>query len=247
MERVFGLIGYPLSHSFSKKYFSAKFADEKIEDCRYELFELPAITDFPDLLQREPNLKGLNVTIPYKQQVIPYLDDLHETADKIGAVNVVRVSENKRLTGYNSDYFGFRASLEPWLEESAILALVLGTGGASKAVMVALDDMRIPYQTVSRKEGKGDLTYDTVAQDPRIIGSYKLIINTTPAGMSPDTERAPQLDYSLITPAHYLYDLIYNPLETRFMKLGAAAGAKVKNGLDMLHLQAEKSWEIWNS
>ena len=247
MERVFGLIGYPLSHSFSKKYFSAKFADEQIEDCRYELFELPAITDFPDLLQREPNLKGLNVTIPYKQQVIPYLDDLHETADKIGAVNVVRVSENKRLTGYNSDYFGFRASLEPWLEESAIQALVLGTGGASKAVMVALDDMRIPYQTVSREEGKGDLTYDNVAQDPRIIGSYKLIINTTPVGMSPDTEQAPQLDYSLITPAHFLYDLIYNPLETRFMKLGAAAGAKVKNGLDMLHLQAEKSWEIWNS
>ena len=245
--QVFGLIGYPLSHSFSKKYFSEKFEREGIKNARYELFELPDISGFPELLRQQQDIAGLNVTIPYKQQVMPYLDGLDASAEKVGAVNVIR-KEGSRLTGYNSDYFGFRSSLENWRpdEGKGLQALVLGTGGASKAVTVALSDMGIPFQLISRQANNNSLSYEQLNGRPDILKSHSLIINTTPLGMSPKTEAAPDIDYSQIDSNHFLYDLVYNPAETLFMKLGKEKGARVKNGLEMLEQQAEKAWEIWN-
>lgn len=246
--RVFGLIGFPLSHSFSKKYFSEKFEREGIKNARYELFEIPDISNFPELIHQQSDLVGLNVTIPYKQQVMPYLDGLEESAEKVGAVNVIRKTGGK-LIGYNSDYYGFLLSLEKWLpaDRKNLKALVLGTGGASKAVMAALNDLTIPFQLVSRQEGESSLTYDQLQEDPSFLNQYHLIINTSPVGMSPKINEAPAIDYSRLSPDHYLYDLVYNPEETRFMQLGKEQGAKVKSGMEMLHLQAEKAWEIWNS
>ncbi|WP_026135474.1 shikimate dehydrogenase family protein [Nafulsella turpanensis] len=246
--RLFGLIGYPLGHSFSKKYFSEKFNREDIADARYELFELPEIAGFKSLVDCLPELEGLNVTIPHKQAVIPYLDVLEESAKKVGAVNVIRL-QNGRLTGYNSDYFGFKRSLEQWLPKSRreLQALVLGTGGASKAVSAALKDLNIPFQLVSRTAGPQLLSYQALKAQPELLKEHQLIINTTPLGTAPHTEEAPPLDYQLLTHQHFLYDLVYNPAKTRFMQLGEAQGAQVKNGLEMLQLQAEKAWEIWNS
>lgn len=245
--RVFGLTGYPLSHSFSKKYFSEKFQREGIEDARYELFEIPDISGFPELFSSQLNLKGLNVTIPYKQQVLPFLDELDSSAQKVGAVNVIRKKDNK-LIGYNSDYYGFRLSLEKWLgaKHSNISALVLGTGGASKAVIAALQDLKISYMLISRQQSEGVLTYEQLKQNPSLVKQHHLIINTSPVGMSPKTDQAPSLPYEHTGMDHYLYDLVYNPEETKFMQLGKEQGAQVKNGLEMLHLQAEKAWEIWN-
>lgn len=246
--RVFGLIGYPLSHSFSKKYFSEKFRREQIGDAQYELFELGQITSFPELIAGQPGLSGLNVTIPHKQAVMPYLDELDASARKVGAVNVIRIEEG-RLTGYNSDYFGFYQSLLNWLpgDRSRITALVLGTGGASKAVCAALSDLEIPYNLVSRQAGANSLSYEQLQASPDILQTPRLIINTTPLGMSPKTDAAPPIVYDKLTPEHFLYDLVYNPEETRFMQLGKEQGARVKNGLEMLQLQAEQAWEIWNS
>ena len=246
--RVFGLTGFPLSHSFSKKYFSEKFQREGIEDARYELFELPDISGFPELFSQQADIAGLNVTIPYKQQVMPYLDQLDASAQKVGAVNVIRKTGSK-LVGYNSDYFGFRQSLEKWLPSghSGLSALVLGTGGASKAVTAALQDLNIPFKLVSRREEDGILTYEQLKENPSLITQHRLIINTSPVGMSPKTGQAPFLSYEVMGKDHFLYDLVYNPEETKFMQLGKRQGAKVKNGLEMLHLQAEKAWEIWNS
>ncbi len=245
--RVFGLIGYPLSHSFSKKYFSSKFEREGIKDARYELFELPDISGFPELLRQQPDIQGLNVTIPYKQEVMPYLDFLDESAERVGAVNVIQKAGSK-LIGYNSDYFGFKKSLETWLPQdpSTLSALVLGTGGASKAVTTALQDLQIPFHLVSRTAGANCLSYAQLQEQPHIFQRPRLIINTTPLGMSPKTDAAPAIVYDLLSPEHYLYDLVYNPAETLFMRLGKEKGAKVKNGLEMLELQAEKGWEIWN-
>ncbi len=246
--RKFGLIGYPLSHSFSKKFFAEKFTKENITDCSYDNYELREISDFPALIKAYPALQGLNVTIPYKQKIIPYLDNLDHYAGKIGAVNVIRFHENGHLIGHNSDYYGFRKSLEKWIGPAIrqVRALVLGTGGAAKAILAVLEDCNVNYKTVSRRENKGDLTYGTFTDDPELILAYRLIINTTPVGMYPDVNEAPNLPYDLIDSRFYLFDLIYNPDTTLFLQKGQDNGAKIKNGMEMLVFQAERSWEIWN-
>jgi shikimate dehydrogenase len=241
--RVFGLIGHPLGHSFSKKYFTEKFQNEGIRDAQYHLFDIESIGELKGILATR-GLKGLNVTIPYKSQIIPCLDDQDAISSAIGAVNVVKSTADSKLIGYNSDYFGFRDSLERFLPKSfSAPALILGTGGASMAVEAALDDLKIPYQRVSRSPGDQQITYSEVGN----LTDFKLIINTTPLGMTPNTESCPDLEYESIGSDHFLYDLVYNPEETLFMKKGIERGAHVLNGLEMLHLQAEKSWEIWNS
>jgi shikimate dehydrogenase len=245
---LYGLIGFPLSHSFSKKYFTEKFAREGIADSAYELFELPDIRQFPELLASQPDLRGINVTIPHKQNVIPYLDALDDSARKVGAVNVIKLNKEGKKTGYNSDYFGFLESLRTWLDALGVVrpaALVLGTGGASRAVKAALTDLGIEYQVVSRQADKAIFSYEQLNAD--IIASHLLIINTTPLGTYPQTNTSPPIPYHALTPHHLLYDLVYNPAETEFMAQGKARGAAVHNGLPMLHLQAEKAWEIWNN
>ncbi|GAB3714887.1 shikimate dehydrogenase [Spirosoma flavus] len=244
----YGLIGYPLTHSFSQRYFTEKFTREGISDSRYDLFELPDIAALPDLLDL-PNLRGLNVTIPHKQNVVPYLDRLDASAEKIGAVNVIKLEADGSKTGYNSDYYGFRQSLTDWLDSlgrhlSGLQALVLGTGGASKAVTVALADLGITYRFVSRTKRANQFTYDELAD---VVNSYQLIINGSPIGTYPKIDDAPALPYEKLSERHLLYDLVYNPSETRFMQLGRAQGAAVYNGLRMLELQAEKAWEIWQT
>lgn len=246
--KKYGLIGYPLTHSFSKKYFTEKFQNEKLLDCEYENFEIRRIEDLPALINMYPDLLGFNVTIPYKESIMPYLDELDHVAKKVGAVNVVKISANQRNVGFNSDYYGFRHSLENWLgaEKKKLKALVLGTGGAAKAVKCVLEDCNLPYRSVSRKPGKGDYTYADFVSYPEEISEYRLIINTTPLGMYPRLQEAPNLPFENMDATYYLYDLIYNPAKTLFLEKGEAVGASVKNGYEMLVLQAEKSWEIWN-
>ena len=243
--KKYGLIGYPLSHSFSRRYFTEKFAQESIPDATYELFPLENIEELPTLLKSQPNLVGLNVTIPHKQAVVSFLDQLDPVARRIGAVNTIRIEENEKL-GFNSDYYGFRQSLEAWLAEDRIeRALVLGTGGASRAVVCALEDLQIEPTYVSRQDGPSAISYATLRAEHH-LSDYPLVINTTPLGMSPQVNTAPNLAYEQLSADHYCYDLVYNPEETLFMKKAAEQEAQVKNGLEMLHLQAEKSWKIWN-
>jgi len=246
--RKFGLIGKTLKHSFSGKYFGEKFEKENIDDCAYELFELADISEFSKLINaHKGELKGLNVTIPYKKEVMAYLDELDSIAERIGAVNVVKINSDGKLKGFNSDYYGFRSSLESWLgRHTNLKALILGTGGASNAVRTALEDLKIPYQYVSRSSEGNKINYDDIKQNSKIISDHQLIINTTPLGTFPDIALKPDLPYSQLTSDHYLYDLVYNPEVTAFLAEGKSAGAKTKNGSDMLVLQAEKSWEIWN-
>ncbi len=241
--RKFGLIGKKLGHSFSKKYFTEKFARESIAGAQYELYELPDAQELRTLLQQEPELVGLNVTVPYKEEVLPLLDELDAAAAKIGAVNTIRISGGK-TKGYNTDYIGFKASLEEFYPQQGP-ALVLGTGGAAKAVWAALNALGIPFKSVSRTAAPDVLGYAQVT--PKLLQTYPLIINTTPVGMHPNITEAPPLPYAALTPGHYLYDLVYNPGETQFMKLGAAAGAHTSNGLGMLYRQADAAWEIWNT
>jgi len=243
--QLYGLIGKKLSHSFSKKYFTEKFKKEGLSDHQYDLFELSEISEIEPLLTKS-ELKGFNITIPYKQDIIPYIDELDESARKVGAVNVVKINKGK-LNGYNSDYYGFKTSLEKWLtiNHSDLKALVLGTGGASKAVIAALSSIGIEYTLVSRVSKDDILSYDDISDDQLL--EHRLIINTTPLGMSPDIHSFPHIQYDKLTEEHFLYDLVYNPEITQFMALGSSKGAKTKNGLEMLHLQAEKSWEIWSS
>ena len=245
--RKFGLIGYPLSHSFSKKYFTEKFEKEGIQNCQYDLYPIERIEEFPNLIKTNPKLVGLNVTIPYKQQVIPFLDELDPKAEAIGAVNTIKI-ENGKLKGYNTDYHGFKDSLVKFYggKEMPKNALILGTGGASKAVIAALVDLGINYHLVSRTTQEGILSYEDINASPHHLITSSLIVNTTPLGMSPNTERLPELPYEHLTPDHSLYDLVYNPLKTAFMQKGIDAGCWVKNGLEMLYGQAEKAWEIWN-
>lgn len=244
--KTYGLIGYRLSHSFSKKYFSEKFSKENITDCVYENFPLDTIKEFTTLLQTTPNLQGCNVTIPYKQEIIQYLDELDPAAKEIGAVNVVKILSDGKLKGYNSDYYGFKISLQKFIPANRSLrALVLGTGGAAKAVVVALKDLGIPYQYVSRSKGADIISYDEV--DEKILKQYSIIINTSPLGMYPDVDSSPDIPYQFLTDKHYLYDLVYNPEITAFMRKGKEYGAHAVNGLEMLIGQAEKAWEIWNS
>jgi shikimate dehydrogenase len=245
--RTFGLVGYPLSHSFSRKFFSEKFEKEHITDATYENFEIPTITQFPDIVKSHPHLKGMNVTIPYKQEVMPYLDGLDKSAEFVGAVNVIKVMPDRSLIGFNSDYYGFMTSLNTFLPQdySSFQALILGTGGAAKAIEGALKTLHIPYKYVSRNKKEGVLTYAEL--DALVMQQYRLIINASPAGMYPNVETCPDLDYNAITQGHYLYDIVYNPETTLFMEKGMANGAKAINGLEMLHLQALKAWEIWNA
>jgi shikimate dehydrogenase len=245
--KKYGLIGYPLGHSFSKNFFNEKFSSEGI-DAEYVNFEIPSIKDFPNVLLENPTLQGLNVTIPYKQQVIPYLDELDEDARQIGAVNVIKVIRPEkgkvRLVGYNSDVIGFSGSIEPLLEPRHRKALILGTGGASKAVDYGLRKLGLEVKFVSRRKQEGMLTYEELT--PEVMDDYKVIVNCSPVGMFPHTEECPQIPYELLTPNHLLFDLIYNPDVTLFMKKGKERGAIVKNGLEMLLLQAFGAWNIWN-
>jgi len=240
--KLYGLIGYPLTHSFSARYFSQKFEQELLADCQYRNFEIADVTELNQILLSHSNLCGLNVTIPHKTSVIPLLNELDDEAGLIGAVNVIRISEGKTI-GYNTDAPGFKKSLSGWLPGEVRGALILGTGGASKAIVHVLRQMNISTKIVSRKPG-ADLTYESI--DQSVINEHRLIINCTPTGTSPNTESYPELPYSMLTSNHYLYDLVYNPAETAFMKRGAKFGAKTKNGFQMLVLQAELAWKIWN-
>ena len=246
MKKQYGLIGYPLSHSFSKKYFTDKFRRESITGCRYDLFEIDNITKVEKVFKTE-DLRGFNVTIPYKHDIMDYMDKFDHSAEKVGAVNVVKIDKNGIRIGYNSDYYGFRTSLERWIEDgSGFKALVLGVGGAAKAVYAVLTDLSIPYVKISRDTNKGDLSYEELKGEENIFRQHRIIINTTPLGMSPHINKKPDLDYTLLSNRFYLYDLIYNPSETEFLRIGKKFGTNIKNGLEMLELQAEKSWEIWN-
>lgn len=243
----YGLIGYPLGHSFSKNFFNQKFESEHI-DAQYINFEIPSIKDFKDVLKFNPDLHGLNVTIPYKEQVIPYLDDLDEDARLIGAVNVIKFARGflgkTKLIGYNSDVIGFRRSIEPLLTDSHRRALILGTGGASKAVFHGLKQVGVESTFVSRTAKEGCITYADLTRE--MMDRYTVIVNTTPLGMFPNVDSCPDIPYEWLTPNHLLYDLLYNPDETLFMRRGKERGAVVKNGLEMLLLQAFAAWEIWN-
>jgi len=247
MEKVFGLIGAAVSHSFSKAYFDEKFFREGLRDYHYELFPLNNITDIELLLKETKGLSGLNVTIPYKEQILKYLDEVDVFAKKIGAVNVVKIQDGK-LKGYNTDSEAFFETLDKWLPKGKPLkALILGTGGSSKSVQEALKKYKIAYKLVSREAKKGDLVYQDLEKNPKLITDSLLIINTTPLGMSPKTETMPPIDYEHIGPDHYVYDLIYNPARTMFLQKAEMRNATIKNGLEMLHIQAEKSWRIWNN
>lgn len=247
MEKIFGLIGQTVSHSFSKSYFDEKFFREGLRDHHYELFPLKSITEIEDLIQTTKGLSGLNVTIPYKEQVMGYLDEVDPAAKKIGAVNVIKIQNGKRK-GFNTDMDAFYETIEKWLpKEKSFNALILGTGGSSKSVQEALIKLKIPYKLVSRTASKGNYTYEDLEKKPKIITDSKLIINTTPLGMHPNTNSMPPIDYEFLSADHYVYDLIYNPARTMFLQKAEMRGATAKNGLEMLHVQAEKSWTIWNN
>ncbi len=245
-KKIYGLIGYPLGHSFSQNYFNQKFESEGI-DAEYVNFEIADISSLPDLISENQNLCGLNVTIPYKEKVLPYLDEIDSQAERIGAVNVIRIERREngdiRLKGYNSDIIGFSDSIFPMLTETRRSALVLGTGGASKAISVGLKNMGLEVALVSRFKKDGVLTYDELTED--IISDHKVIVNTTPLGMYPHIDSCPDIPYQYLTDQHLCYDLLYNPDVTLFMRKSAEYGAETKNGLEMLLLQAFASWSIW--
>ena len=243
----YGLIGYPLGHSFSISYFNQKFQDESI-NAVYENFEIPTIEALDEVLDSNPNLRGLNVTIPYKEKVLPFLNSISPEARAIGAVNVIRViheGKSIKLKGYNSDVIGFTKSIEPMLDnKSHKKALILGTGGASKAIDYGLRNLGLETVFVSRYERPGTIQYKSIT--PEVIQEYNVVVNCTPVGMYPHTEECPELPYEAMDQHTILYDLIYNPDETMFMKRGAQYGAQTKNGLEMLLLQAFASWEFWH-
>jgi shikimate dehydrogenase len=243
----YGLIGYPLKHSFSKGFFNNKFESENI-DAQYINFEIPSIKEFQLIIKKHPNLKGLNVTIPYKEQVIPYLDQLSDNAKLIGAVNVIKIERNKgkvKLTGYNSDIIGFKRSIEPLIHSHHQKALILGTGGSAKAIFYGLKQLGIESTYVSReKTSPSMLAYNELT--PEVFEANTIIVNCTPVGMFPNVDDCPNIPYEWLTDKHLLYDLLYNPDETLFMKLGKENGAAVKNGLEMLLLQAFASWDFWH-
>lgn len=241
------MVGYPLGHSFSRDFFNEKFKNENI-DAEYVNFEIPSINLFPDIIAKHPGLRGLNVTIPYKEKVISYLDELSEEARAIGAVNVIRVGFRHGalfLKGFNSDVIGFTRSLEPLLKPWHRKALILGTGGASKAVLYGLKQSGLDAMYVSRTPREGMLSYRQLT--PEIMNEYKVIVNCSPVGMFPHTEECPDIPYEHIGTQHLLFDLIYNPDETLFLKKGRERGATTKNGLEMLILQAYAGWDFWHS
>ena len=242
----FGLIGKNISYSFSKGYFLKKFDDLKLPNLSYRNFDIPAIEEFPFLIyHKEEEFRGFNVTIPYKQSIMRYLQDIDVDAQEIGAVNTIKVTDENELVGFNTDIYGFENSLKPLLKSHHKNALILGTGGASKAIAFVLDKLNIGYQFVSRTKSDKAISYADLSKE--LIENYQLIINCTPLGTHPSVENCPEIPYQYLTDKHFLYDLIYNPSETTFLKNGNERGTITKNGLEMLELQAEKSWEIWNS
>ena len=246
MEKKFGLVGRTVGHSFSKSFFDEKFFREGLRDYHYDLYELKTIEELKQLIKDNPNMCGLNITIPYKEVVIPLLSEIDAEAKEIGAVNVIKIS-NGTLTGYNTDGIAFQETLEHWLPKSTqFKAIILGTGGSSKAVQHALKALNIDFKLVSREKKKADFTYEELKVNNELAKS-NLVINTTPLGMSPNTSDYPQIKYDQLTPDHYVYDLIYNPARTQFLQKAEMKGASFKNGLEMLHVQAEKAWKIWNS
>ena len=240
----FGLLGRNINYSFSKGYFTDKFNDENFTGCSYENFDIPEIVVFPEIIKNNPDLKGLNVTIPYKETVMPFLDKLSKKAAQIGAVNTIKITKKGKLKGYNTDYYGFKKSLKPLLQPHHKKALILGTGGASKGVAYALDELGILYTFVSREAKENTIDYNRI--NATTFDNYQIIINCTPVGTSPNTDLFPLIPYEFFTDKHIAYDLIYNPAETQFLKKAKAQGAQIKNGLDMLVFQAEKAWKIWN-
>ena len=247
MEKKFGLIGSTVSHSFSKAYFDEKFFHDGLRDYHYDLYPLNNVDELKTLLKENPELCGLNVTIPYKEQVLKFLTDIDPIAKTIGAVNVIKI-QNGKLKGFNTDSDAFLESLEKWFPKpEGSKALILGTGGSSKAVQVALNKLAIPFKIVSRDKNLGNYTYEALEKDPKIIAKSNLIINTTPLGMTPNTNAMPPIDYELLGANHFVYDLIYNPARTKFLQKAEMRGTTIKNGLEMLHIQAEKAWAIWNN
>lgn len=243
-NKKFGLIGKDISYSFSKKYFTDKFSKDLFNDFTYENFDIPTVEEFPNILKNNPDLKGLNVTIPYKETIIPFLDTMSDKAFRIGAVNVIRFTKKGNLKGYNSDWYGFKKSLEPLLQPHHKKALILGTGGASKAVAFALDKLGIFYTFVSREASENAIDYNRI--NTTTFDNFQIIINCTPLGTSPNIKEFPPIPYEFFTEKHIAFDLIYNPEETQFLKKAKKKGAITKNGYEMLVFQAEKAWTIWN-
>jgi shikimate dehydrogenase len=241
--RLYGLIGYPLTHSFSKDYFAEKFKREAVEDCRYENFQLRDITELPGIIKDNPCLEGLNVTIPYKESVVSFLDEKNELVRQTGACNCIKIV-NGKLAGFNTDVIGFEKSLLTKLQPHHKNALILGTGGAAKAVEFVLKKNHVHYTYVSRKHSQNSITYEQLT--PAVLEKNKLIINTTPVGMYPKVNEILPLPFEAITPKHFLFDLTYNPPKTLFLKKGEERGAATQNGYDMLVSQAEESWKIWD-
>lgn len=244
VQKRFGLLGRNISYSFSKGYFTDKFNSENFAGCTYENFDIPEIDAFEEVIKNTSDLKGLNVTIPYKETILPFLDTLSKKATLIGAVNTIKITKKGKLKGYNTDYYGFKKSLQPLLLPHHKKALILGTGGASKGVAFALDELGITYTFVSRELKENTIDYKRI--NATTFDNYHIIINATPVGTSPNVEAFPLIPYEFFTDKHIAYDLIYNPAETQFLKKAKQHGAQIKNGLDMLIFQAEKAWKIWN-
>ncbi len=244
-ERLFGLIGKNINYSFSQKYFSEKFVEADIKNCAYQNFDIENIFDITTILKNKKNLAGLNVTIPYKQEVFPFLDEISKKAKKIGAVNTIKFQKNGKIKGYNTDFYGFKKSIKPLIDSTVHKkALILGTGGASKAVCYCFRKLNIPFAFVSRTKTRKGYVYEDL--DAEILTNYQIIVNCTPLGTSPKTELFPAIPYQFLTKNHLVFDLIYNPEKTTFLQKAEQQGASIKNGFEMLKLQAEKAWEIWN-
>lgn len=245
-NKVFGLLGKDISYSFSRGYFTEKFKKLGFKNHTYVNFDIPTIQKFPSITKNTENVNGINVTIPYKEEVIPFLNKIDKTAKKIGAVNTIKFTKRGNLKGYNTDVFGFENSLKPLLKNHHKKALILGTGGASKAIAFALKKNDIKFKFVSRKPTKKkEISYESLSEE--LLEKYHVIINCTPIGTSPDIHKSPNIPYEFLTNKHLLFDLIYNPEVSTFLSKGKEKGASIKNGLEMLELQAEESWRIWNS
>lgn len=240
---IFGLIGRDIAYSFSAQYFADKFRKEGIQDCIYKNFDIPEVAYLSEVIKKNRSVKGLNVTIPYKEAVIPYLDKLSKKAEEIGAVNTIKITKKGELKGYNTDVYGFKKSLKPLLKPHHTKALILGTGGASKAVAWVLSKLGINHRFVSRNPIDGNLSYTNITE--QTLSDYTIVINCTPLGTSPNIDIFPEIDYKGFSAKHIAFDLIYNPSETKFLALAKEHGAVTKNGYDMLVFQAKKAWEIW--